>query len=641
MTKPTAKNVITGIKTSRGTKSSSFMQRYKWLTGGIFILLAAFILFSPSLSYEFVNWDDELNIHENIHVRNFDIEGIFTSHVIGNYNPLSNLTFAVEYRLVGENPWWYHFNNLMLHLLCTLLVLILLKKMEIPIWVSFVTALLFAIHPMRVESVVWITERKDVLFSAFYLLSLIFYIQYIRQKKAWYYVLALLVFILSLLSKIQAVALPLSLLLVDYWFSRKLSKKLVLEKIPFFVLSLVTGLVGIYFLRQQGSLDTTNLFQLHQRLFIGSYSFIVYLLKSVYPWQMSAIYPYPAKLTALFYLSMVPALAVAALPVIFFRKNRYLTFGLLFFIFNIAFMLQVVGAGQGFIADRFTYLPYLGLFLLFARGIEYLATRYPRIRMVVVSLTAVGMIALFATASRQVKVWENSKTLWTDVLSKQPKLALAYNNLGLYYRQAGNPDEAIKNYNLAIRYDPSKGYFYNNRGKVYFERGEFEQALEDCNKCLEITPDHVNALSNRGAIYGMKKNYEQALADLTRALELDPQNSSALSNRGVIYFETKEYEKTIGDYLRFLQIEPGNADIINTVGLCYLKLKIYDKALDYFNRSIELKPGEKAFFVNRSYTFYAMKDTTNALQDALQAEKLGYPIHPSYLKILQGGSATP
>jgi hypothetical protein len=166
--------------------------------------------------------------------------------------------------------------------------------MEVPFWVSFITALLFAIHPMRVESVVWITERKDVLFGAFYLLSLIFYIQYIRQKKAWYYVLALLVFILSLLSKIQAVALPLSLLLVDYWFSRKLSKKLVLEKIPFFVLSLATGLVGIYFLRQQGSLDTTSLFPLHQRLFIGSYSFIVYLLKSVFPWEMSAVYPYPA-----------------------------------------------------------------------------------------------------------------------------------------------------------------------------------------------------------------------------------------------------------------------------------------------------------------------------------------------------------
>ncbi|NCB08433.1 MAG: tetratricopeptide repeat protein, partial [Bacteroidia bacterium] len=564
MTKPTAKNRKDGIKTNHDTKSNSSMLRNKWLGGGIFILLAAFILFSPSLSYEFVNWDDEVNIHENIHVRNFDIEGIFTSHVIGNYNPLANLTFAVEYRLVGENPWWYHFNNLMLHLLCTLLVLVLLKKMEIPFWVSFVTALLFAIHPMRVESVVWITERKDVLFAAFYLLSLIFYIQYIRQKKAWYYVLALLVFILSLLSKIQAVALPLSLLLVDYWFSRKLSKKLVLEKIPFFVLSLATGLVGIYFLRQQGSLDTTNLFPLHQRMFIGSYSFVVYLLKSGFPWEMTAVYPYPAQLTALFYLSMIPALAVAALPVIFFRKNRYLTFGLLFFIFNIAFMLQVVGAGQGFIADRFTYLPYLGLFLLFARGIGYLTTRYPRNKMVVVSLTAVGMIALFTTASRQVKVWENSKTLWTDVLSKQPKLALAYNNLGLYYRQAGNPGEAIKNYNLAIQYDPSKSYVYNNRGKVYFERGDFDQALDDCNKCLEIKPDHVNALSNRGAIYGIKKNYGQALADLTRALELDPQNTSALSNRGVIYFETKEYEKTIGDYLRFLQIEPGNADIINT-----------------------------------------------------------------------------
>ncbi|MEE4286377.1 MAG: hypothetical protein V2I31_09520, partial [Mariniphaga sp.] len=259
----------------------------KWLWAGLFIAAFTFLLFSPSLKYDFVNWDDDINIYENDNVVRFDVNGIFTHHVIGNYNPLTTLTFALEYQMAGENPFLYHLNNLILHVLCTLLVLLLMRKLGLSFLVSLLVALLFGIHPMRVESVVWITERKDVLFGAFFLLSLIFYIDYLEKKKSLFFVLSLGVFVLSLLSKIQAVALAPTLLLIDYWYNRKPDRSLILEKIPFFLLALATGLAGIWFLRQQGSLDTGTSFPLVQRLFIGSYSFMVYIIKSLVPWEMS------------------------------------------------------------------------------------------------------------------------------------------------------------------------------------------------------------------------------------------------------------------------------------------------------------------------------------------------------------------
>ncbi|RIH63212.1 tetratricopeptide repeat protein [Mariniphaga sediminis] len=607
----------------------------KWFRGGLFLVIFTFLLFSPSLKYEFVNWDDDVNIYENSNVVRFDVKGIFSDHVIGNYNPLSTLTFAIEYRFAGESPWLYHLNNLLLHIFCTLLVFMLMRKMGLSFLVAFLVALLFGIHPMRTESVVWITERKDVLFGAFYLLSLIFYTDYVRQKKGWLFVLSLGMFTLSLLAKIQAVALAPTLLLMDYWFSRHLDRKLILEKIPFFLLALATGIVGIWFLRQQGSLDAGSSFPILQRLFIGSYSFVVYSLKAFVPWEMSAIYPYPEKISALFYLSMVPALAIISIPFIKFRSNKILTYGILFFLFNIVFLLQVVGAGQGFLADRFTYIPYVGLFLIVAKTTEIVTDKMHRQRAFIYSvLTGYLILLSFGTYSRT-KVWQNSETLWTDVIEKYPDTPLPYNNLGHYLRRQNQPERALENYNKAIQLKPDKSKTYNNRGKIYFDRGDIDKALADYNKAIELEPNFANALANRGSVYGVKQEWEKALNDFNKALELDPLNSSALSNRAFVWFQQKEYHKSIADFSKYLSVKPNDPDVINTIGLCHLYLNEYEKALTEFNRSIQLDATKGAFFLNRSLALNAMNDKKNALLDAQRAEQLGFKVNAGYLNHLK------
>lgn len=236
---------------------------------------------------------------------------------------------------------------------------------------------------------------KRTYFSAFfYLLSLLLYIEYHLKKRWLFFALSMVAFVLSLLSKIQAVSLPLSILLVDYWFARKFDFKTIAEKVPYFVGSLITGLAGVFFLKEQGSLETGETFTLVQQLFIGSYSFLVYTIKSVFPLKLAALHPYPANISTLYYLSMIPTVVIAAIPVLAFRKNKFVAFGLGFFIVNIVFLLQVVGAGQGFLAERFTYIAHIGLFVIFAFTIEKLVLRFPGYRNVIYGEAAVYLLVL-------------------------------------------------------------------------------------------------------------------------------------------------------------------------------------------------------------------------------------------------------
>lgn len=605
-----------------------------WYYGGVAIALLIFAVYSQTFKYDFVNWDDNVNIYENKNVVNFDVKGIFSEHVIGNYNPLSNFTFALEYKLVKDNAKWYHINNVLLHIICTLLIFVLMKRLGLNFFSSVIIVLLFGIHPMHVESVAWITERKDVLFGTFYLSSLLFYISYYKNKKNIYYLLSIVLFILSLLSKIQAVSLPLTLFLIDYWLNGKLTVKSQLNKIPFFLLSLVTGIIGIYFLGQEGSLNIENSHPIFQRLFIGSYSFVVYIIKSLVPYQLSAIYPYPPEINIVHYLSMIPAIAVVLAAFISVKKNKILTFGILFFTLNILFVLQVVGAGQGFIADRFSYIPYIGLFFIYALFIEKSIEKFSGQRILIYSMFGAFILFFLISTVNRIKVWENSETLWTDVKKKQPTAAIAYYNLGDYFRKKNENDKALNNYNIAIQLEPQNPMIYNNRGEIFFAQQQYDLALADYNKSLSVDPEFTNALANRGAVFGITKKYDEALKDLSKAISINPNDARALSNRGFVYYNQNENEKAIQDFNASIQLNPYDADILNMLGLCYARLKDYDKAISFYNRSIQIDPAKALYFMNRSFAYNAKEDKANALKDARHAQQLGLNVNRAYMEML-------
>ncbi|HBB93080.1 MAG TPA: hypothetical protein DC042_15545 [Bacteroidales bacterium] len=606
-----------------------------WLMLGV-ILLVTFLSFSPVLKSDFVNWDDDVNVTLNPNVQSLtgeSIKNMFSTTVIGGYTPLTTLSYAVETSLFGMKPGVYHFNNLLLHLLCTLLVFIFLRRLGASLFIVFVATLLFGIHPMRVESVAWITERKDVLYSFFFLLSLISYLTFYQQKKKIWCYLALLAFIFSLLSKIQAVALPLVLILIDYYYEKRFTFRMVWNKAPFFILSLVTGIAGILLLSREGSLETNTVLPFAQRIFIGTYSLVVYLIKAVVPYQLSAIYPSPEDLNFLFFGS---AVLVILLVVAIYKSGKYrneLIFGSLFFLVNVIFMLQIVGAGQAFLADRFTYLAYIGLFYLIARALQPLWNG--RWKPVLLGAGIVVLAGLAFLTWNRAGVWKNSETLFTDVIRKYPDVAMAHNNLGLYYRDTNENEKAVAAYTRSIGINPTGHLGYNNRGEVRFELGQTEEALEDMNMAIRLKPDYSKAWSNRGALRGSRKEYDQALTDLDKAIELDAGNQQAYINRLLVHYNLGNYEKAAEDATSCLSVSPGNADVMNQRGLCYDKLNRDQEALNDFIQAILLNPKKGSFYQNRSYLLTRMGDLKSALEDIKKAQELGTRVNPAYVQMLE------
>ncbi|MFO7617512.1 MAG: tetratricopeptide repeat protein, partial [Bacteroidales bacterium] len=462
---------------------------------------------------------------------------------------------------------------------------------------------------------------------------MILYLKWYRDRRLLFYFLALVAFILALLSKIQAVALPIVLLLMDFYHERTFRLKHLTDKIPFLLLALATGILGIYILGSQGTLITESTIPGWQRIFIGTYSLCVYLIKALVPYQLSAIYPNPTTLSLLFYLSAGAVVLLIALAWRFGRSSRDFVFGSLFFLINIVFVLQVLGAGQAFLADRFTYLAYGGLFFLVGWGLNFLINS--RFKPFLLLFVATYLIVLGAGTWSRVKVWRTSETLFTDVIRKYPDCSIAYNNLGLWYRDLHQNEKALESYTRAIRANPAGYLSYSNRGETWFALGEIDKALVDMDIALKINPDYSKALSNRGAIRGARKEYDLALNDLNNAIRLDSKNLQAYQNRVLVHYALGDYQKAAEDCTSYLAIKPDDPDILNHRGLCYDRLNRNEEALNDFNLAIRINPSRGNFFRNRSYLLAKVGDYAGARRDILKARELGTNINADYLRMLE------
>lgn len=625
-------------KQSTSSWISFWSNRNNILALGLVVALS-FIVYIPSLQHGFVNWDDDRNIYENPNILNItswetffaNLDNIFTSHVIGNYNPLTILSFGIEKLLFGfEQLEYWHLNNILLHLLVVMLVFRIVLALNLTLIPAIFFALLFGLHPMRVESVAWLTERKDVLFAVFYFTALYYYIKSVklRFKKSYRFII-IVSFTLALLSKIQAVSLPLSMLAVDYYFGRKISFKLIAEKWFYFLLSLITGLVGIYFLRIQGSLESNESFSFFQRLFIGAYSYIVFIIKSVVPYRMVPMYPYPATLGWQFYASMIPSLGVLAYIYYAFIKNyKSLAFGLLFFTFNILFLLQILSAGQGFIADRFTYVSYFGLFFIYAYGFQYLLQYTIKFRSLFISLAGVIIIVYAAINFQQNKIWKNGDTLWSHVLKYYTNATLPWGNRANYYRDQGRLKEALHDYSKTISLNPNKPEPFNSRGKLYFNSNHpdtLRLALQDYSKAIQLDPNNSEYRVNRGSTHARLNMLDQAFQDLNAAQNLDPNNKQVYYNRSILYHNTKQFTNEEADVVQYLQLNPYHADMWVNLGTVRRINKKYDLSLQAINRALQLNSGNLAYYYERCMTYYEMGDFKNARNDLNILKSSGFP----------------
>lgn len=614
----------------------------------VLALIATAVVFLPSLQNGFVTWDDDVNILKNPNLQVFDwrsIKGIFTETVIGNYNPLAIFSLAVEKAIFGLNATVIHVNNLLLHLICVFFVYKIGLQLKLSPIAAGIIALLFGIHPMRVESVAWVTERKDVLYGAFYFAAIFTYIQHLfsNKKRTIYLVLTLLLFGLSLLSKIQAVALPLSLLAIDFWLKRDLNFKLVVEKIPFFLGSLVTGLAGILFLSKEGSLEQATDYTIWERLLVGGYSYVVYLAKFIFPYEMSPLYPYPATIGTSFYIGTAMLLAIFGGLYYAYKKGAHaLLFGMAFFTFNVMFMLQILGAGQAFIADRFTYVPYFGLFFIIGYYFQQLSSQNPTWNKSLSVGLGAYLLVFGVMTWQQNKVWENGGTLWTHVLKYYKNIDTPYSNRAQFYRDQGNIQQALVDYTKAIEVKPNKGSTYNSRGKTYFDLGGpkndqalIQKAIADYTKGIELSPELGELYANRGAALGYMGKMQQALADLNKAIELEPHKIGGYSNRSLLHMQLGNHKLAIQDHTAYLKLNPYDSEVWYERGLAKSRLGQYQAAITDYNQALTLDRQRGIFLMQRALAYKYMGNKTQAADDLRLAQQLGAKVPATYWNGLQ------
>ena len=629
-------------------KSRRVAPRGHWLLWLGAILVVTFVVYLPSLDNGFLNWDDNQYVTENPAMAQPGLHDLLTVPLGGNYHPLTMLSLALNYRLSGLDPASYHWLNLLLHLANTALVFLFVRKLSGDrFWTTVVTTVFFGIHPTHVESVAWISERKDVLYAFFYLIALIVYLRYLDTRRSPWLILTLLAFVLSLASKPAAVVLPLTLLAIDYFRRRPWSASVVLEKTPFFAISIAAGILTLHTQRLAGATAAAQLFSPFKKVLFASYATAMYVVKLFVPVHLSAIYPHPPTslktLAPKFYVALAAVAILLPTVVYLCRRVRVVLFGLAFFFINIFLVLQLFTIGGSVMADRYTYLPYIGLFFALAWWLDEppgsTAARLP-----VKPLMAGVLLLLFPFSLvqtwRRCDVWQNTETFWNDTIQKYPgQIVDAYNNRGYYYHSVNRVNEALADYDLALALNSKVPRTWMNKGLVLAELGRRDSALICFNRALELEPNRTDALNNRGGIRLQKGDLVGAVDDFSRAIEIKADFYSPYVNRAIAYFAMGEYEKSIADRRRAIELRPNNSTNYRDVGAiaeALLRLNRPREAVAEYDKAIQgAPPGDGSlggYYLNRSRAWWALRDRTKAISDAEEAQRLGATVDPSYLR---------
>jgi len=625
-------------------------QRGHWLLWLGAILAVTFVVYLPSLGNGFINWDDNYYVTENPVMAQPNLHDLLTVPIGGNHHPLTMISLALNYRLSGLDPAPYHWLNLLLHLANTALVFLFVRKLSGGrLWTTIVTSVFFGIHPTHVESVAWISERKDVLYAFFYLIALIVYLRYLDTRRAPWLILALLAFVLSLASKPAAVVLPLTLLAIDYFRRRPWSPSVALEKAPFFAISIAAGILTLHAQRLAGATAASELFSPFKKVLFASYATAMYVVKMFVPVHLSAIYPHPP--TTLRTLGPKFTIALAALvillPTVVYlcRRVRVVLFGLAFFFINIFLVLQLFTIGGSIMADRYTYLPYIGLFFALAWWLDESPGSVPG-RLPLKPLIAGILLLLFPFSLiqtwRRCHVWQNTETFWNDTIQKYPgQIVDAYNNRGYYYHSIKRNDEALADYDIALTLNSKVPRTWMNKGLVLAELGRSDSALICFNRALVLQPDRTDALNNRGGIRLRKGDLAGAVDDFSRAIALNANFWSSYANRAIAYFAMGEYEKSIADRRRVIELRPNNPTNyreLGSVAEALLRLNRPRDAIAEYGTAIQDAPrGDErlaGYYLDRSRAWWALRDRSKALGDAQEAQRLGASVDPAYLREL-------
>jgi tetratricopeptide (TPR) repeat protein len=726
------------MSTSKGMLSSE-ATRHKNLMPVLICLALAILTVITFWSLKdcgFINFDDNRYVYENAYVQSGlnwnNIRQAFSTEIVeksGFWHPVTWLSLMLDYQIFGLNPHGYHLINLLFHVMNTILLFLILHRMTKTLWPSAFVAALFAIHPLHVESVAWIAERKDVLSTFFWMLTMGAYSYYVEHPGLRRYFFVLLFFILGLMSKPMLVTLPFVLLLLDYWplqrfgeitgmnpkasfgnrfesslrgikpsaardnstnasnfiptcrdsfsaslirigvstikpdhkvqtealksvTSDKQKKKsktkqavketlelkkpadpeykwsliypLLWEKVPLFVLAILSSVVT-YITVQKVGVVHSEAFPLSVRIENAFVSYIAYIGKMIWPNNLAVFYPHPMLLVVPWQVlwSVLLLIAITSVVIWMVKRSPYLATGWLWYAGTLVPVSGIVQVGSFAMADRYTYIPLIGLFIMVAWGFPDLLKKWNYQKEMLLILSALSILCLCIITWTQVGYWQNSITLFDHTLKVTDYNWIIHHYRGNEYTLLGNYRQAIEDYDKAIEIKPGYADAYTNRGAAYNGLGNYRQAIEDYDKAIEIKPGYADAYYNRGLAYNGLGNYRQAIEDYDKAIEIKPGYADAYTNRGAAYNGLGNYRQAIENYGKAIEIKPDFAMAYYNRGNSYTHLGNYKQAIEDFGRAIEIKPGYADAYFNRGLVYLNQGDNISGCRDARKACELG------------------
>jgi tetratricopeptide (TPR) repeat protein len=593
----------------------------------IILTLITLAVFVQVNNFDFVNFDDPVYVTRNSHIQSgITLDGFrwaFSTTYAEFWHPLTWLSLMFDYHLYSLNAGGYHLTNLILHIMSALLLFWLFNRMTGTIWRSAFVAGLFALHPLHVESVAWIAERKDVLSAFFWMLTLCLYVYYTEKPAIRRYLPVLLCFACALMSKPMVVTLPVVMILLDYWplgrlqpqkiatnltdvmnvstnqirkktkskkealkgkisapNDRKLSESKVemirrrrwqlWEKIPFFAFSAVFSIITLY-AQTADKPRSVKYFSLVSRLANAPVSFVTYLEKTFWPHNLAVFYPFSDQLPVWQVLgSALLILVISAAIIVTVKRLPYLFVGWLWYAITLLPVIGIIQVGLHAMADRYTYLPLIGIGIILGWGIPSLFPREDMRKKILFPAGIIVLAILTVLTWRQCSYWKNSIELLNHTLRVTKDNDMAHNNIGLALFAEGKIEEAIDHYNKTLRITPDNAGVYDNRGNAYYVLGRYKRAIEDYNEAIRLQPDYAMAYSNRGIAYYALGQHQLAIEDYNEAIRLKPDDAAVYNNRGPAYYNLGQYQRAIEDYNEAIRLKPDDVAAYNNRGVAYL-----------------------------------------------------------------------
>jgi tetratricopeptide (TPR) repeat protein len=582
---------------------------------GVLLVASVFLVFGQTLRHDFVNYDDDQYFYANPHVQaGLTWRGVawaFQTGYANNWHPLTWLALMFDAQVSGPGAAWPHLMNVILHAASALLLFMLLRRMTGARWRSAAVAAVFAIHPLHVESVAWVAERKDVLSGLFFMLTLLMYVRYAEKipttKARMFYGLALLFFALGLMSKPMLVTLPFVLLLLDWWplgrvvgcrlkiegslvpnLQTSTFKLLLFEKWPFVLLSAGSCVVTV--LAQREALQSGV--PLADRLANAALACVTYLGQMVWPVNLAAFYPYPEKIP-LWLAAGAGALLIVITVILFLaaRKYPYLPVGWLWYLGMLVPVIGLVQVGDQSHADRYTYLPQIGVYLIVAWGVTDLTTSWRWQRQLLGAAAAGSMAILMLCAWEQAAVWRDGETLWRHALACTTDNYTAHNNLGYVLAEQGLVAEAVGHYQKALDINPGYAEADNNLGRIFLDEGRLDEAKEYFQRAIKIKPGAAEAHNNLGIVLARQGDSAGAFQHYQKAIELNPDYAEAHNNLAIVLASQGRFAESETNYQTALALKPDYAQAHDNFGILQARQGRLAEAMKHFQKALEIRGG--------------------------------------------------